>query len=59
MLKYNEQVSPLRHNTTLEEVGGAAVYLLSDLSKGTTGEVIHVDSGFHAIGLSMPSTDKE
>lgn len=57
MLKYNEQVSPLRHNTTLEEVGGAAVYLLSDLSKGTTGEVIHVDSGFHAIGLAIPQEE--
>ncbi len=57
MLKYNEQVSPLRHNTTLEEVGGAAVYLLSDLSKGTTGEVIHVDSGFHAIGLAIPKEE--
>lgn len=54
MLKYNESITPLRRNTTLEDVGGSAVYLLSDLSRGTTGEVLHVDSGFHAVGLAKP-----
>lgn len=51
ILKWNELNAPLRHNTTLEEVGGAAVYLLSDLSKGTTGENLHVDSGYHVMGM--------
>lgn len=46
--KYN---SPLRRNTTIEDVGGSAVYLLSDLGSGVTGEVHHVDSGYHVIGM--------
>ncbi len=55
ILKWNEYNSPLKRNTTLADVGGAGVYLLSDLSSGTTGEVLHVDSGFHVVG--MKSTD--
>ncbi len=51
ILKWNEYNSPLRRNTTIEDVGGAAVYLLSDLSSGTTGENIHVDSGYHVVGM--------
>ena len=51
ILKWNEYNSPLRRNTTTEEVGGAAVYLLSDLSTGTSGEVLHVDSGYHVVGM--------
>jgi enoyl-[acyl-carrier protein] reductase I len=51
ILKWNELNSPLRRNITLEDVGGAGLYLLSDLSAGTTGEVLHVDGGYHAIGM--------
>jgi enoyl-[acyl-carrier protein] reductase I len=51
ILKWNEYNSPLRRNTTLEDVGGAAVYLLSNLSSGTTGENLHVDSGYHVVGM--------
>jgi enoyl-[acyl-carrier protein] reductase I len=51
ILKWNEYNSPLRRNTTIEDVGGAAVYLLSDLAAGTTGEVLHVDSGYHVVGM--------
>lgn len=51
ILKWNEYNSPLRRNTTIEDVGGAAVYLLSDLASGTTGEVLHVDSGYHVVGM--------
>ncbi len=46
--------APLRRNITLEDVGGSAVYLLSDLSIGVTGEVHHVDSGYHVIGMAAP-----
>lgn len=53
ILKWNEYNSPLRRNTTIEDVGGAGVFLLSDLGSGTTGEVIHVDSGYHVIGMKM------
>ncbi|NNG02933.1 MAG: SDR family oxidoreductase, partial [Inquilinus sp.] len=56
VFKYNQTVAPLRRTVTLEEVGGAAAYLLSDLSGGVTGEVHHVDSGFHALG--MPGAPK-
>lgn len=51
ILKWNEYNSPLGRNTTLDDVGGAAVSLLSDLSAGTTGEVVHVDSGYHVVGM--------
>ena len=51
ILKWNEWNSPLKHNTTTDEVGGAAVYLLSDLSRGVTGEIHHVDSGYHVVGM--------
>ncbi|MFW5681106.1 MAG: enoyl-ACP reductase FabI [Pseudomonadota bacterium] len=51
ILKWNEYNSPLKRNTTLEDVGGAALYLLSDLGSGTTGEVLHVDSGYHVVGM--------
>lgn len=46
--------SPLRRNITLEDVGGSALYLLSDLSNGVTGETHHVDSGYHVIGMAVP-----
>lgn len=51
ILKWNEHNSPLKRNTTLADVGGAGVYLLSDLSSGVTGEVLHVDSGYHVVGM--------
>lgn len=51
ILKWNELNSPLRHNVTIEQVGGAALYMLSDLSGGVTGEVHHVDSGYHVVGM--------
>lgn len=51
ILKWNELNSPLRRNVTKEEVGKSALYLLSDLGTGVTGEVLHVDSGFHVVGM--------
>ena len=51
ILKWNEYNSPLGRNTTIEDVGGAGVYLLSDLGSGTTGEILHVDSGYHIVGM--------
>ena len=51
ILKWNQYNSPLRRNTTLEDVGGSALYLLSDLASGVTGEVVHVDSGYHVVGM--------
>jgi len=51
ILKWNQLNSPLRRNTTIEDVGGAGLYLLSDLSSGVTGEVHHVDSGYHVVGM--------
>ncbi|HTV90630.1 MAG TPA: enoyl-ACP reductase FabI [Stellaceae bacterium] len=51
ILKWNRLNSPLQRNTTIEDVGGAGVYLLSDLSAGVTGEVHHVDSGYHVVGM--------
>jgi len=51
IMKWNEYNSPLRRNVTIEDVGGAALYLLSDLSRGVTGEIHHVDSGYHVVGM--------
>ena len=51
ILKWNEYNSPMGRNTTIADVGGAAAYLLSDLSAGTTGDVLHVDSGYHVVGM--------
>ncbi len=51
ILKWNELNSPLRRNVTLKDVGGAGLYLLSDLSSGVTGETHHVDSGYHIVGM--------
>jgi enoyl-[acyl-carrier protein] reductase I len=52
ILKWNEENAPLKRNTTLGDVGGAGVYLLSDLGQGTTGETLYVDSGYHVIGMA-------
>ena len=54
LLKYNEVNAPLRRNVTIEEVGDSALYFLSDLSRGVTGEVHHVDSGYHVLGMKRP-----
>jgi len=51
ILKWNELNSPLRRNVTIDDVGGAGVYLLSDLSSGVTGETHHVDAGYNVIGM--------
>ena len=51
ILKWNQYNSPLERNITLDDVGGASVYLLSDLSSGTTGEILHVDAGYNVIGM--------
>ena len=51
ILKWNEYNAPLKRNVTIEDVGGAGLYLLSDLSSGVTGETHHVDSGYHVVGM--------
>ncbi len=51
ILKWNELNSPLRRNVTIEDVGGAGLYLLSDLASGVTGETHHVDAGYNVIGM--------
>ena len=51
ILKWNEYNSPLRRNVTIDDVGGAGVYLLSDLASGVTGEIHHVDAGYNVIGM--------
>ncbi len=51
ILKWNELNSPLKRNTTIDDVGGTGLYLLSDLGKGMTGEVLHVDAGYHVVGM--------
>jgi len=51
ILKWNELNSPLKRNVTIEDVGGAGLYFLSDLSSGTTGETHHVDAGYHVVGM--------
>jgi enoyl-[acyl-carrier protein] reductase I len=51
ILKWNEYNAPLKRNVTIEDVGGAGLYLLSDLARGVTGEVHHVDCGYHVVGM--------
>jgi enoyl-[acyl-carrier protein] reductase I len=51
MLAHYEKMAPLRRNVTLEQVGDASAFLCSDLAGGITGEVLHVDSGFHAVAM--------
>ncbi|MEN9682360.1 MAG: enoyl-ACP reductase FabI [Pseudomonadota bacterium] len=53
ILKWNELNSPLRRNVTIEDVGGSALYLLSNLSAGVTGETHHVDAGYHLVGMKQ------
>ena len=54
ILKWNEYNSPLRRTVSIEEVGDSALYLLSDMSRGVTGEVHHVDAGYHVVGMKRP-----
>ncbi len=54
ILKWNEYNAPLRRSVTIEEVGEAGAYLLSDMSRGVTGEVHHVDAGYHVVGMKHP-----
>ncbi len=51
IMKWNELNSPLRRNVTIEDVGGAGLYLLSDLAAGVTGEIHHVDAGYNVVGM--------
>jgi len=51
ILRWNELNSPLRRNVNTDDVGGTALYLISDLGKGVTGEVVHVDAGYHVVGM--------
>ena len=59
ILTWNELNSPLKRNITQEEVGNAALYLLSDLGTGMTGEVMHVDGGYHVVGMIKTSSAKQ
>jgi enoyl-[acyl-carrier protein] reductase I len=54
ILKWNEHNAPLRRGVTADEVGDTAVYLLSDMSRGVTGEIHHVDAGYHIVGMKHP-----
>lgn len=61
ILKWNELNAPLRRTVTIDDVGNAALYLLSDMSNGVTGEIHHVDSGYHVVGMKAvdaPDIDK-
>jgi len=51
ILKWNEYNSPLRRTVSIEDVGGGALYLLSDLGRGVTGEILHIDAGYHVVGM--------
>ncbi len=51
ILKWNELNSPLKRNVTIDDVGSTGLYLLSDLGSGVTGEVHHVDCGYHVVGM--------
>ena len=54
ILKWNEFNAPLRRTVTIEEVGDTAVYLVSDMGRGMTGEILHVDAGYHVVGMKNP-----
>jgi len=55
ILKWNEYNSPLRRTVSTDEVGDTGIYLVSDLSRGVTGEVLHVDAGYHIVGMKNPA----
>ena len=54
ILKWNEYNAPLRRTVTIEEVGDSAVFLLSPMGRGVTGEILHVDAGYHVVGMKNP-----
>jgi enoyl-[acyl-carrier protein] reductase I len=54
ILRWNEYNSPLRRTVTIDEVGDSGLYLLSDLGRGVTGEIMHVDAGYHIVGMKNP-----
>ncbi len=54
ILRWNQLNAPLRRNITIEDVGGASLFLLSELGAGVTGEVLHVDAGYHTVGMKNP-----
>src|SRR5919112_2050363 len=54
ILRWNEYNSPLRRTVTIEEVGETAAYLFSDMARGVTGEILHVDAGYHVVGMKNP-----
>jgi enoyl-[acyl-carrier protein] reductase I len=54
ILKWNEYNAPLRRTVTIEEIGDTAVYLLSDMGRAVTGEIHHVDAGYHIVGMKNP-----
>ena len=55
ILRWNEYKSPLRRTVTIEEVGESAAFLLSPMSRGVTGEILHVDAGYHVVGMKNPA----
>jgi enoyl-[acyl-carrier protein] reductase I len=55
ILKWNEYNAPLRRTVTIEEVGETAAFLLSPMGRGITGEIIHVDAGYHVVGMKNPA----
>lgn len=59
ILKWNELNSPMRRNVTLDDVGRSGLYLISDLSSGVTGEVHHVDCGYHVVGMMAPESAQD
>jgi enoyl-[acyl-carrier protein] reductase I len=58
MYKHFADMSPMRENVTIDDVGNAAVFLASDLSKRITGEVLYVDSGFNTMGVQLGAKDE-
>ena len=59
MLHWQEANSPMRKNVTIDEVGGAAMYLLSDLSSGVSGEIHYVDAGYNIVGMKLLDSAEE
>jgi enoyl-[acyl-carrier protein] reductase I len=55
ILKWNEYNAPLRRTVTIEEVGETSAFMLSDMSRGITGEILHVDAGYHVVGMKNPT----
>ena len=58
-MKWNELNAPLKRNVTIEDVGRSGLFLLSDLGSGVTGEVMHVDAGYHTVGMCSVDSAEE